>query len=172
MLAIVGGTVLTMAGETIENGTVVVRDGRIAAVGRRVRPPRDAHVIDAAGRYVVPGIIDAHSHIAAEGGINEGSLAVTSMVRVADVVDPTDIGIYRALAGGVTTINVLHGSANPIGGQNQVLKLRWGPGRRRHAFRGRAARHQVRRSVRIRSGRGPSVRVRAAIRRPGWVCWT
>ena len=126
VLAIVGGTVLTMAGETIENGTVVVRDGRIAAVGRRVRPPRDAHVIDAAGRYVVPGIIDAHSHIAAEGGINEGSLAVTSMVRVADVVDPTDIGIYRALAGGVTTINVLHGSANPIGGQNQVLKLRWG----------------------------------------------
>ena len=126
VLAIVGGTVLTMAGETIENGTVVVRDGRVAAVGRRVRPPRDAHVIDAAGRYVVPGIIDAHSHIAAEGGINEGSLAVTSMVRVADVVDPTDIGIYRALAGGVTTINVLHGSANPIGGQNQVLKLRWG----------------------------------------------
>ncbi len=126
VLAIVGGTVLTMAGETIENGTVVVRDGRIAAVGRRVRPPRDAHVIDAAGRYVTPGIIDAHSHIAAEGGINEGSLAVTSMVRVADVVDPTDIGIYRALAGGVTTVNVLHGSANPIGGQNQVLKLRWG----------------------------------------------
>ncbi len=126
VLALVGGTVLTMAGETIENGTVVVRDGRIAAVGRRVRPPRDAHVIDAAGRYVIPGIIDAHSHIAAEGGINEGSLAVTSMVRVADVVDPTDIGIYRALAGGVTTINVLHGSANPIGGQNQVLKLRWG----------------------------------------------
>ena len=126
VLAIVGGTVLTMAGETIENGAVVVRDGRVAAVGRRVRPPRDAHVIDAAGRYVVPGIIDAHSHIAAEGGINEGSLAVTSMVRIADVVDPTDIGIYRALAGGVTTINVLHGSANPIGGQNQVLKLRWG----------------------------------------------
>ncbi len=126
VLAIVGGTVLTMAGETIEGGTVVVRDGRIAAVGTRVRPPRGAHVIDAAGRYVTPGIIDAHSHIAAEGGINEGSLAVTSMVRVADVVDPTDIAIYRALAGGVTTINVLHGSANPIGGQNQVLKLRWG----------------------------------------------
>ena len=128
VLAIVGGTVLTMAGETIENGTVVVRDGRIAAVGRRVRPPRDAHVIDAAGRYVTPGIIDAHSHIATAGGVNEGSLAVTAMVRIEDVVDPTDIAIYRALAGGVTTINVLHGSANPIGGQNQVLKLRWGQG--------------------------------------------
>ena len=126
VLAIVGGTVLTMAGETIENGTVVVRDGRIAAVGRRVRPPRDAHVIEAAGRYLTPGIIDAHSHIATAGGVNEGSLAVTAMVRIEDVVDPTDIGIYRALAGGVTTINVLHGSANPIGGQNQVLKLRWG----------------------------------------------
>jgi imidazolonepropionase-like amidohydrolase len=126
VVAIVGGTVLTMAGETIENGTVVVRDGRIDAVGRRPRTPRGAHVIDAAGRFVVPGIIDAHSHIAAEGGINEGSLAVTAMVRIQDVVDPTDIGIYRALAGGVTTINVLHGSANPIGGQNQVLKLRWG----------------------------------------------
>ena len=126
VLAIVGGTVLTMAGETIENGTVVVRDGRIAAVGRRVRPPRDAHVIEAGGRYVTPGIIDAHSHIATAGGVNEGSLAVTAMVRIEDVVDPTDIAIYRALAGGVTTINVLHGSANPIGGQNQVLKLRWG----------------------------------------------
>ena len=126
VLAITSATVLTMAGETIENGTVVVRGGRIAEVGAGVRPPRGAHVIDAAGGFVMPGIIDAHSHIATEGGVNEGSLAVTSMVRVADVVDPTDIAIYRALAGGVTTINVLHGSANPIGGQNQVLKLRWG----------------------------------------------
>ena len=126
VLAIVGGTVLTMAGETVENGTVVVRDGRIARVGSGVRPPSGAHVIDAEGGYVIPGIIDAHSHIATAGGVNEGSLAVTSMVRIEDVVDPTDVGIYRALAGGVTTINVLHGSANPIGGQNQVLKLRWG----------------------------------------------
>ncbi len=126
VLAITGATILTMTGETIENGTVVVRDGRIARVGSGVRPPSGAHVIDAEGGYVIPGIIDAHSHIATAGGVNEGSLAVTSMVRIEDVVDPTDIGIYRALAGGVTTINVLHGSANPIGGQNQVLKLRWG----------------------------------------------
>ncbi len=126
VLAITGATVLTMAGETIENGTVVVRDGRIARVGSGVRPPGGAHVIDAEGGYVIPGIIDAHSHIATAGGVNEGSLAVTAMVRIEDVVDPTDIAIYRALAGGVTTINVLHGSANPIGGQNQVLKLRWG----------------------------------------------
>ncbi len=126
VLAITGATILTMAGETIENGTVVVRDGRIARVGSGVRPPRGAHVIDADGGYVIPGIVDAHSHIATAGGVNEGSLAVTAMVRIEDVVDPTDIAIYRALAGGVTTINVLHGSANPIGGQNQVLKLRWG----------------------------------------------
>ena len=126
VLAIVGGTVLTMAGETIENGTVVVRDGRIAEVGTGVRPPRGAHVIDAGGGYVTPGIFDAHSHISTAGGVNEGSLAVTSMARIEDVVDPTDIAIYRALTGGVTTVNVLHGSANPIGGQNQLLKLRWG----------------------------------------------
>ena len=126
VLAIVGGTVLTMAGETIENGTVVVRDGRIAEVGSGVRPPGGAHVIDAGGGYVTPGIFDAHSHISTAGGVNEGSLAVTSMARIEDVVDPTDIAIYRALAGGVTTVNVLHGSANPIGGQNQLLKLRWG----------------------------------------------
>ncbi len=126
VLAIVGGTVLTMAGEVIENGTVVVRDGRIAEVGSGVRPPGGAHVIDAGGGYVTPGIFDAHSHISTAGGVNEGSLAVTSMARIEDVVDPTDIAIYRALAGGVTTVNVLHGSANPIGGQNQLLKLRWG----------------------------------------------
>ncbi|MDE2690911.1 MAG: amidohydrolase family protein [Acidobacteriota bacterium] len=125
-LAIVGGTVLTMAGETIENGTVVVRDGRIAEVGSGVRPPAGAHVIDADAGYVIPGIFDAHSHISTAEGINEGSLAVTSMARIQDVVDPTDVAIYRALAGGVTTVNVLHGSANPIGGQNQLLKLRWG----------------------------------------------
>ena len=126
VLAIVGGTVLTMAGETIENGTVVVRDGRIARVGSGGRPPGGAHVIDAGGGYVIPGIFDAHSHISTAGGVNEGSLAVTSMARIEDVVDPTDVAIYRALAGGVTTVNVLHGSANPIGGQNAVLKLRWG----------------------------------------------
>ena len=126
VLAITGATVLTMAGDTIENGTVVVRDGRIARVGSGVSAPGGAHVIDADGGYLMPGIFDAHSHIATAGGVNEGSLAVTAMVRIEDVVDPTDIAIYRALAGGVTTVNILHGSANPIGGQNQVLKLRWG----------------------------------------------
>jgi len=110
---------------TIENASILVRDGKIAAIGTDVDVPDGAHVIDADGRYVTPGIIDAHSHIAAES-INEGSVSVSSMVGIEDVIDPYDIAIYRGLAGGVTTANVLHGSANPIGGKNAVIKLRWG----------------------------------------------
>ena len=82
-------------------------------------------VIDATGKYVTPGIIDAHSHIAADA-INEGSISVSAMVGIRDVLNPDQIAIYRALAGGVTTANILHGSANPIGGRNAVIKLRWG----------------------------------------------
>jgi imidazolonepropionase-like amidohydrolase len=105
---------------------VVVSDGRIRAVGAAVEVPAGAEVIDAAGGSLIPGIIDAHSHLAVEGGVNEGSLAVTSMVDIGDALDPDDVGIYFALAGGVTSANVLHGSANPIGGRNAVIKLRWG----------------------------------------------
>ena len=121
-----GATILTVTRGTIKNGSILIRNGKIARVGRRVRAPRDATVIDATGMYVIPGIIDAHSHIAGDGGLNEGSVAVSSMVGIEDVIDPEDINIYRDLAGGVTTINLLHGSANPIGGKNVVLKLRWG----------------------------------------------
>ena len=103
-----------------------MQGGRIAAVGRDVAVPEGARVIDGDGRYVMPGIIDAHSHTAIEGGVNECSNSVTAEVRIADVVDARDVGIYRELAGGVTTINALHGSCNTIGGQTQVLKLRWG----------------------------------------------
>jgi imidazolonepropionase-like amidohydrolase len=124
--AITNAQVWTVSGEIIENGTVVVSDGTIRAVGTDVKIPRGAEVIDAKGGALIPGIIDAHSHIAIEGGVNEGSLNVTSMVAIGDVINPDDIAIYRALAGGVTTANLLHGSANPIGGQNQVIKLRWG----------------------------------------------
>jgi imidazolonepropionase-like amidohydrolase len=124
--AITNGTVWTVSGETIEDGTVVVRDGKIAAVGADVAVPSGVEVFDAGGGHVIPGIIDAHSHIAIEGGGNEGALAVTSMVGIGDVIHPDQIAIYRALAGGVTSVNVLHGSANPIGGKNQVIKLRWG----------------------------------------------
>jgi imidazolonepropionase-like amidohydrolase len=118
-------TIMTAANGTIENGSVLMRDGKIAAVGANLQAPRDATVIDATGKYVIPGIIDAHSHIATDA-VNEGSVAVSAMVGIRDVIDPDDISIYRALAGGVTTINILHGSANPIGGKNAVIKLRWG----------------------------------------------
>jgi imidazolonepropionase-like amidohydrolase len=119
-------TVLTVTKGTLAPGSVLVRDGRIAAVGPDIAPPPGARVIDATGWYLMPGIIDCHSHIAVEGSVNEGSVSVSSMVGVADVLDPDDVNIYRGLAGGVTTANVLHGSANAIGGLNAVIKLRWG----------------------------------------------
>lgn len=124
--AVTHAQVWTVSGATIDDGTVVVSGGKIRAVGRNVKIPSGAEVIDAKGGALIPGIIDCHSHIAIEGGVNEGTLSVTSMVAIGDVVNPDDIAIYRALAGGVTSANLLHGSANAIGGQNQVVKLRWG----------------------------------------------
>ena len=118
-------TIMTASHGTIARGSILIRNGKIAEVGEEVQVPRGATVVDGEGKFVIPGIIDAHSHIAA-AAINEGSINVSSMVGIRDVLEPTDIGIYRALAGGVTAINILHGSANPIGGQNAVIKLRWG----------------------------------------------
>jgi len=107
-------------------GSIVVTNGKITEVGDKVMVPPGATVIDAQGQYLIPGIIDCHSHIAVDGGVNEGSVSVSSMVNIKDVINPEDIAIYRALAGGVTAANVLHGSANAIGGQTLVLKMRWG----------------------------------------------
>ncbi len=106
-------------------GSVVMQDGKILEVGEKVKVPQGAHVIDGTGKYVMPGIIDCHSHIAADS-INEGAVSVSSMVGIEDVLNPTDIAIYHALAGGVTTANILHGSANSIGGKCTVIKTRWG----------------------------------------------
>jgi imidazolonepropionase-like amidohydrolase len=118
-------TILTVSHGTIEHGSILIKDGKIAEIGQSVKAPKDAQVIDAAGQFVIPGIIDCHSHIAAES-INEGSVSVSSMVNMAEILNPEDIDIYRDLAGGVTSANILHGSANSIGGQTLVIKLRWG----------------------------------------------
>lgn len=117
-------TVLTVTKGSFQ-GSVLIRDGKIAEVGPKVLAPAGATIIDATGKYLMPGIIDCHSHIAADS-INEGAVSVSSMVGIEDVLNPDDISIYRALAGGVTTANILHGSANAIGGKCTVIKLRWG----------------------------------------------
>ncbi|HTS76720.1 MAG TPA: amidohydrolase [Bryobacteraceae bacterium] len=119
-------TIMSESGKGTFKGSIVIRDGKIAEVGENVMIPDGATVIDASGEWVTPGIIDCHSHIAADGNINEGSVSVSSMVNIKDVINPEDIAIYRALAGGVTVANILHGSANSIGGQTIVLKMRWG----------------------------------------------
>ncbi len=108
----------------LEDADVLVKDGKIIKVGRNLSDAT-AVVIDATGKHVTPGIIDEHSHIAA-ASINEGGQSVTSEVRIGDNLNPDDINIYRQLSGGVTTSHILHGSANTIGGQTQLIKLRWG----------------------------------------------
>jgi len=118
-------TVLTVTHGTLQNSDVLIRKGRIAAIGKNLKAAANTRVIDGTGKYLMPGIIDCHSHTMMDA-VNEGSLAVTSMARTRDILNPTDIDIYRELAGGVTTINILHGSANPIGGLNSVVKVKYG----------------------------------------------
>ncbi|QXP31421.1 amidohydrolase [Shewanella algae] len=110
----------------IGNSDLLMADGKIEKIGTDLSTPASYQVIEGADMHLTAGIIDEHSHIAVNGGLNEMSDAITSEVRIADVLNPDDIAIYRSLAGGVTTANLLHGSANPIGGQSQVIQLRWG----------------------------------------------
>jgi imidazolonepropionase-like amidohydrolase len=121
-------TLLTVTHGKIEHGSILIRNGKIAAVGTndQVTAPAGAQVIEASGKFVLPGIIDTHSHTAVEGSVNEISLPNTGMVRIGDVIDVNDIDVYRQLAGGTTTALVLHGSANSIGGQSQILKWKYG----------------------------------------------
>ena len=125
-VAIKGGTVITMAGRTIQDGVILVQHGKIIAVGADVAIPADATVIDAAGRFIMPGIIDAHSHIALGGDINEATSPVTPQVRMADALTPDSASIRWALAGGVTAAKLMHGSANVIGGVNVTVKMKYG----------------------------------------------
>ena len=129
------GTIMTVSKGTFV-GSVVVKDGKISEVGANVTAPAGATVIDATGAFITPGIIDCHSHIAVDGSVNEGSVSDASMVNIKDVIDPEDIAIYRAMAGGVTTANILHGSADAVGGQTIVLKMRWGKTAQEMIFEG------------------------------------
>ncbi|MBP6444090.1 MAG: amidohydrolase family protein, partial [Gemmatimonadales bacterium] len=118
-------TVLTVTKGTLAGTDVLLQNGKIAQIGKNLTAPAGATTIDGTGKFLMPGIIDPHSHMMSDA-TNEGSLSVTSMVRMHDALNPTAPNIYRALAGGTTMLNILHGSANTIGGQNAVVKLKWG----------------------------------------------
>ncbi|MEW6455296.1 MAG: amidohydrolase family protein [Acidobacteriota bacterium] len=120
------GTILTITKGKIEGGSILIKNGKIFAVGKDLKPPEGIKIIDATGKYVMPGIIDSHSHMAIDRGINESTSQVTPQVNIQDVIKHDDIAIYRALAGGTTCVQPLHGSANVIGGHNAVIKLKWG----------------------------------------------
>ncbi len=123
-LVLKGGTVLTITRGPLADGTVVIQNGKITAVGHGIAVPKGVEVIDTTGRYVIPGIIDSHSHIALED-VNESSDPVTPQVWMKDAFDPDSDAILKTLAGGVTTIKAMHGSANVIGGVNVTLKLKY-----------------------------------------------
>ena len=109
-------------------GDLWIKEGKIFALGKEINCKNDkiTTIVDLQGKHISPGIIDEHSHIAIQSGVNEGSNAITSEVRIGDVINPEDINIYRQLSGGVTAAQLLHGSANPIGGQSAIIKMRWG----------------------------------------------
>lgn len=118
----------------IKEADVAVRDGKILAVQKAgASDPAvlfgkgvEFSVRDGKGLHLTPGIIDEHSHIAISRGVNEGTRSITAEVRIGDVLNPDDVNIYRQLAGGVTTAQLLHGSANSIGGQSAIVQMRWG----------------------------------------------
>lgn len=118
-------TVHTVTNGTMENADVLVRDGKIDDIGQGLSAPRGVEVVDATGMHLMPGIIDAHSHIALSS-VNEATNPIVAEVQMRDALDPSDVSIYRALAGGTTTAHLMHGSANPVGGENETIKFRWG----------------------------------------------
>jgi len=141
--------VMTVTHGNIKNGSIYVKDGKIAAVGENVNAPVGTPVIDAGGKYVTPGIVDSHSHIALDDDVNEATSPITPHMMMKDAFDYQDKAIYRALAGGVTTSLLLHGSANMIGGQAIVIKHKYGLGRDELLFPGAP------RSIKFASGENP-----------------
>src|SRR3954467_11455732 len=148
-LVIKNATLLTVTHGKIQNGSVYVKDGKIVAFGATVNAPASATVIDAGGKYVTPGIIDSHSHMALRDDVNEATSPVVPHMRMIDAFDYTDKAIYRALAGGVTSALLLHGSADMIGGQAPVLKTKYGLGRDEMLFKGAPQ------SIKFASGENP-----------------
>ena len=141
--------IITVTHGALKNGSVYIKDGKIAAVGESVNAPSTARVIDAGGKYLTPGIIDSHSHLALDEDVNEATSPVTPQMMMIDAFDYQDKAIYRALAGGVTTSLLLHGSANMIGGQAVVVKHKYGANRDAMLFPGAP------RSIKFASGENP-----------------
>ncbi len=124
-LLIRNATVMTATHGTLEHTSILVRHGKIAAIGANLEAGPQARIVDATGKWVTPGFIDTHNHIGSDAH-NDATIAVTSMTKLEDVIDPTEIGVYRALSGGVTMVHTMHGSVNPIGGQGVLIKTAWG----------------------------------------------
>jgi imidazolonepropionase-like amidohydrolase len=143
------GTVLTVTHGVIQNGSVLVRNGKIAEVGQNIAAPAGATVIDATGKFVMPGLIDAHSHLALDNDVNEATSPITPAMNMLDAFQNTDKGLYHALAGGVTSLLLLHGSANMIGGQAVVIKNKFGLSRDQMLF------PNAPRSIKFASGENP-----------------
>ena len=148
-VVITNAIVMTATHGNIKNGSIYIKDGKIAAVGENVKAPASATVIDAGGKYVTPGIVDSHSHIALDDDVNEATSPITPQMMMKDAFDYQDKAIYRALAGGVTTSLLLHGSANMIGGQAIVIKHKYGLGRDELLF------PNAPRSIKFASGENP-----------------
>ena len=124
-LLIKNGTILTVTKGTIPKGDILIIKGIIKQIGENIKAPKGIQIIDASGKYVIPGIIDSHSHIALTG-TNESADAITAEVKMRDVLNAEVRSINTAISGGVTMVHTMHGSGNPIGGENIVIKTKWG----------------------------------------------
>ncbi len=160
-LFIRGARILTVTRGEIEKGNLLIVGGKIAALGPDVQPKEGVTVMEGAGLVAAPGFIDTHSHMAIQGGVNEMSLSIVPEVRVRDVVRGDDPALYRALAGGTTTARLLHGSANTIGGQDAVIKLKQGLAGRDLIVKDapRGVKFALGENVTRRSGRFPTTRM-------------
>ena len=156
-----GGTIFTGTGEVLENASLLIENGQIKAIGPDIAAPEGVRVIEAKGRFIIPGLIDTHSHIMIEGGVNEHSQSVVCEVRIKDTIRSNDVQEYRALAGGLTTARLLHGSANTIGGQDAVVKMKVGQTAREHLFEAgpQGVKFALGENVKRQGGRFPNTRL-------------